>query len=73
MNRELINELGVVNESTLSGIEYAQECIRIYDETLRFMGLTPIEPQGQTISVSEIEYKSSQEMEFKGGHISEDH
>ena len=70
MTTEIVKELGVTDESVLSGIEYAQKCVELYNEALRAMGVVPSEPTGRTIEASEIEYAPPQETEFKYEHVS---
>ena len=70
MTRELVKELGVSDESVLSGIEYAQKCVDLYNEALRAMGVVPSEPTPRTIEASEIKYAPPGETEFKYEQVS---
>lgn len=71
MDTELVRDLGSIDESVLSGIEYAQKCIDAYHEALRAMGAIPSEPTGRTIEASGIKYEPAQETEFKYEHLPE--
>jgi hypothetical protein len=70
ITRELVKELGISDESVLSGIEYAQKCVDLYNEALRAMGEVPSEPTTRTIKASEIKYMPTRETEFKYEQVS---
>jgi len=73
MDAELWKELRIADASTLSAIEYAQECVVIHEQTLRAMGLVPPEPTGQTVSNSQLVYMNPIEMADQYGNIPENY
>jgi hypothetical protein len=56
MDWELLREMGIQNDGSLSGIEYAQGCVDVYEETTRAMGLLFPETTSQAVESSRLVY-----------------
>lgn len=58
MDQELIKELGLGGEDVQDSIDYIQQCIEIFDQTLKSIGIVPVETTGQAVDNSKITYRA---------------
>jgi hypothetical protein len=58
MDAELLRELGLIDETNLSAIEYAERCIALYEQTLKSMGIILPESISQTVDNSKLTYSN---------------
>jgi hypothetical protein len=72
MDRELLKALTQGSED-LKGIEYAQKCVEIYEETIRAMGLITTETRGEFVENSKLVYANSSLKGEEYAHIPEHH
>ena len=74
MERELLRELGVLDDSdSVRVIEHSQKCIAVFEETLRAMGIYAIETTSKAVDNSEVTYHNPSEMGEEYAHVSEDY
>ena len=57
MGSEMAKELGLTENIYAETIEYTLDCIDIYRQTLRAMGIVPVETTSQTIDASQLSYQ----------------
>lgn len=71
MDTELLKELGLADTASLRAIEYAQQCVVIYEQTLRAMGLFIPETISQAVDNSQLVYTNPPEIGDQYADVSE--
>jgi hypothetical protein len=56
MDTELIKSLAITDQATQNTVEYVQNCIDIYEQTLKAMGLYPPDTISQAVDNSQLSY-----------------
>lgn len=56
MDKELLQNTGLLDRNSSQGIEYIQNCIALYEQTLQAMGFTLSEITSQMVDNSQIVY-----------------
>lgn len=63
MEKELLKEMGIMEDSdSLKAVEHSQNCLTVYEETLRAMGIYPIETKSQAVENSKVNYANPVEL-----------
>lgn len=62
MDTKLLRELGLVEKPVLSAVEQTQNCILLYEQTLKAMGISLPETISQAVDNSQLAYSKTGEM-----------
>ena len=73
MDKDLAKEVGLTSEESLPAINYIEECMEVYQETLRASGVFPEEPEAQAVDNSKVEYANSPNTDVQYAHLSENY
>jgi len=69
MDNELLQTLQPTDRTTQTMIEHVQNCIVVYEETLRAMGVLPPETVSQAIDNSQLSYAHQMDVEGSYANI----
>jgi len=56
METELIKSLAITDQATQNTVEYVQNCIAVYEQTLKAMGYYPPDTISQAVDSSQLSY-----------------
>lgn len=60
MDNELLKSLKVSDEAALVTVEHVQNCIAVYEQTLRAMGICAPDTVSQAVDSSQLQYAEYQ-------------
>jgi len=69
MDTELLKELEIVDKDSLRTIEYVQKCVNFYEQTLKAIGLLPVETISQAVDNSKVVYTNPAKIGGKYANI----